>query len=551
MHRQFARSVALILVLGTEIMAQSHPHGDGSASPIPPQVQPVSTSTTGGIIHIAGINSSARDNTPIVSADGRTLFFNSTRKGERAWARFNPFSKRHDDDIYYAIRSSIRRDGEEWGEPVNIGASINSSEDDGIAAISPDGHTIFFNSLKRGWEQDGGPFYTAQLKGRQWTHIEGIGGGVTRFFNERPPGTSFRIYGGSISSDGRDFYFATTVRSSNNNHQIWVSHFAAGEWGYPQNLGPTVNDGSGSYAPYIAADGTTLYFSSGTPGGFGGDDIYVCTLQADGVWSKPVNVGTPINNTDHNAFLSIPASGVKAYFSMTVDGDEDIYAVSLGGMVRPKDVVLLAGVVQDRHERTPLEATIVIEDLSTGQKMFDASSNSADGRFTAVLRTGRDYGISISAPGYVFYSTRYAIPGSAQYAEHTLDVTLSRPVRGENFVMNNIIFDYDAASLRRESKPELDRIVTLLKTYPSLRIEVGGHTDSVGSLTYNLNLSRQRAEAVRDYLVTQGGIMKSRITSRGYGPSHPVALNATEEGRTRNRRSELRVLAEMKMYFNE
>ncbi len=552
MHRLIAHTAALFLVSGTFLSAQPHPHGgDGATSPLPPQTERTSASATGGIICISGVNSPDRDNTPIVSADGRIMFFNSTRRGDRPWARFNPFNKRYDDDIYYAVRSSVRRDGEEWGAPVNIGHPINSSEDDGIAAISPDGQMIFFNSLKKGWERDGGPFYTARLKGRSWEAVKGMSGGITRFFTSRPAGTSFRIYGGSISSDGRDFYFATTVASPTGTHQIWVSRLGPDGWGFPDNLGPTINDGSGSYAPYIAADGTTLYFSSGAAGGHGGDDIYLSTLDRNGLWGKPANIGEPINNGDHNAFLSIPASGVKAYFSMTVGGDEDIYAVPLGGMVRPRDVVLLAGVVVDRQNNMPLEATIVIEDLTTGQKIFDAPSNSVDGRFAAILRAGRDYGISINAPGYVFYSTRYTIPDSVQYAEHAIDVGLTRPVRGENFVVNNIIFDYNAATLRTASKPELDRIVALMKEYPSLRIEVGGHTDSIGTADYNMILSRQRAESVRSYLVAEGGILPSRVMARGYGFTRPVAPNLTEEGRNRNRRSELRILAEMKMYFIE
>lgn len=551
MHRQLVCLAFILATAGTSLCAQPHPRRDGATSPLPQQVQNLPASSPGGIVRVSGVNSPDRDNTPIVSADGRALFFNSTRRGDRQWARFNPFNKRYDDDIYFSVRSSVRRDGEEWGEPLNIGQVINSSEDDGIAAISPDGQTIYFNSLKKGWENDGGPFYTAHLKGRRWDAVKGMGGGVARFFSGRPPGTSFRIYGGSISSDGRDFYFATTVGSSTSKHQIWISHFKDNEWGYPENLGPTVNDESGSYAPYIAADGATLYFSSGAEGGYGGDDIFVSSLGSDGLWEKPINIGDPINSKDDNAFLSIPASGVKAYFSITVDGNEDIFAAPLGGMVRPKDVVLLSGIVTDRHEKTPIEATIRIEDLQTGQKIFDATGNSADGRFTAVLRAGRNYGISINAPGYVFYSTRYTIPDSAQYAEHSIDVGLSKPIRGENFVMNNIIFDYNAATLRSESRPELDRIVRLLREHPTMRIEVGGHTDSIGSADYNQSLSRLRAEAVRDYLISEGGVVPSRIISRGYGFSRPIASNSTEEGRNQNRRSELRILAQMKMYFNE
>lgn len=498
------------------------------------------------ITPITGVNSPDRDNSPVVSADGNIMFFNSTRRGvDRPWARYNPFKKRYDDDIYYSVRSSLRRDVEEWGEPINLGKTINSSEDDGIVAISPDGQSLYFNSLKRGWENDGGPFYRASLSGRAWQNIQGLGGGITTFFKERPAGTSFRVYGGSISSDGLDFYFATTIQSPNNKHQIWVSHLREGAWSYPENLGGVVNDGTGSYAPYIAADGRSLYYSTGRPGGVGGDDIYVTTL-VDGKWETPRNIGEPINNEDHNAFLSIPASGSKAYFAMMVDGNEDIYSASLSDMVRPKDVVLLAGIVSDKHLKTPIEATIEIEDLATGHTIFKSSSNSVDGRFTAVLRTGRDYGISISAPGYVFRSERYTIPSAAQYTEYELNIALGKPMKGENFALNNIIFDYNTASLSKESRPELDRIISFLQEYPTLHIEVGGHTDSIGSSDYNNNLSMLRAEAVRSYLINSGHIAPTRLEAHGYGFSFPIATNTTEEGRNRNRRSEFKVLADVR-----
>lgn len=493
---------------------------------------------------VIGINSPDRDNTPIVSADGMVMFFNSTRRGDRSWARYNQHSKRYDEDIYFAVRSSVRRDAEYWDEPVNIGSTLNSSEDDGVVSISPDGQTLYFNSLKKGWERDGGPFYLAKLRGRDWCDITPMGGGIADFFAKHPRGAGFRIYGGSISSDGNTFYFATTLYSPTGKHQIWVSRRTEHGWGYPENLGPTINDGFGSYAPCIAADGVSLFYASSAPRGNGGDDIYLAKRR-DSVWSDPVNIGSPINTSEDNSFLSLPASGDRVYFSITSDGNEDIFVAPLPHLMRPHPVVLVSGRVTDRISGKPLEAKVTIEDLSTGKTIFEANSNQLDGLYTAVLPAGRDYGISISAPGYLFLSERYTIAEETPYNEYRQDFPLEQLEQlktGGSFVVNNIFFDYNEATLSATSKPELERVIALMQERPTLSLEIHGHTDNVGSASYNVKLSLRRAEAVRDYLVTTGGISADRLRVRGFGFTKPVATNKTEEGRHQNRRSEFTVI---------
>ncbi|MBC8144494.1 MAG: PD40 domain-containing protein, partial [bacterium] len=206
---------------------------------------------------ISDINSPSRDDTPIITADGRLMFFNSTRFGERPWA--HQLLGRYDDDIYVA-RSAA--DGNDiWREPTNL-RSVNTSDDDGIVAISSSGHLLYYLSLRRGWQKDGGPFYQAERHGSDVSGTAGLGGGITRFFAAVPNKGQVRIFGASMSPDGTSFYFATTAYSQTDDHEIWVSHRSSttAEWQTPENLGPRVNAGGGSYAPFIAADGNTLYF---------------------------------------------------------------------------------------------------------------------------------------------------------------------------------------------------------------------------------------------------------------------------------------------------
>lgn len=495
-----------------------------------------------GLVEVAGINSPARDNTPLISADGKVMFFNSTRHGTRSWAKFNAERGRYDDDIYYSVRQSGHDHEEIWSEPVNLGATINSSEDDGVAAIAPDGRTIYFVSLKKGWEDDNGPFYRADLQGTTWSNIRGMGGGISSFFRSNPNKRNLRVYGASISPDGRDFYFATTAHADNDRHQIWVSHSVDGGWGYPENLGPNINQPAGSYAPFIATDGRTLFFTTTMAGGFGNDDIHYSVLR-NGVWEAPVNIGTPINTSGNDAFLSIPASGDRVYLSTSRGGNDDIYTTLLPEKARPASVVLLSGKVVNKATAAPIEATVTIEDLENGTKIFDAHSSATDGSYTAVLYAGRQYGISVSAPGYVFMSTRYTTPAGAAYTEIEESFPLEKLAEGKSFVLNNIIFDYGVATISPPSKLELDRLIQLLSTKPTLRIAVDGFTDNIGSPGFNKQLSLDRAAAVRDYLVSSGAISADRVEVRGFGSEHPLAANDTEDGRRKNRRVEFSVLA--------
>ncbi|MDB5033459.1 MAG: hypothetical protein JWQ98_700 [Chlorobi bacterium] len=495
------------------------------------------------LLKIPQINSADRDNTPLITADGNLLFFNSTRQGSRPWARLRTDRSRYDDDMYYASRASDSAGVEQWGNPVDFPTPINTSEDDGVAAISPTGETIFFLSLKKGWQNDGGPFYGARLHGAEWSDIHGLGGGITKFFNQKEGKTPIRIYGASVGASGRVFYFATTLHAGTNNHEIWVSRLGDSGWSYPENLGPVVNAGGGSYAPCIAADGQTLYFASGRPGGLGGDDIYV-TSYRDGRWEEPVNLGAPINSSGHDAFLSLPASGDRAYFSSDRDGNDDIFEAPLARRFRPAGVLLFQGSVQARESGRPIEAMISVVDRESGATVFQANSNEATGGFSVILHPGHDYAVTLTAPGYVFMSDHFLVPASNQYKETTKIYAMERPGKDFNFSLNNVFFDNNEATLTPESHGDLDRLALLLVNHERLRIRVIGYTDTVGSSTGNLTLSQRRAAAVREYLTATAGIDTARIEAVGEGAGHPVASNDTEDGRRQNRRVEFVVLNE-------
>lgn len=489
----------------------------------------------GVALKLHSVNSDDREEKPLISADGKVMFFTSDRMGERPWARFNRLQNRYDADIWVSTRIGKGATDEMWSIPSNIGAPINSSGDEEMAAIASDGQSAYFTSLRPGWDKDGGPFYFARLKGTVWTELRGLGGGMGEFFRARDRSERFKVYGASISADGKSFYFATTLHSPDKNHQIWVSHLRDGVWSYPENLGPVVNGPGGSCAPFIAADGKTLFFAADREGGLGGDDIYI-TVRIGGQWQEPENIGTPINTPNDDAFLSVPASGERVYLSSSRDGDDDLYVAPLPDIVRPGQVVLLGGKVFDKNSGMPIEANIVIEDLASGVTVYNANSNAQSGRYTLVLEPGRDYSVSISAPGYAFSSRRYTLSSNASYDEMRLDFSLEELRSGTEITLNNIFYDYNSADLRPESRLELDRLVKLMQLQPEMKITVCGHTDSVGSATYNAQLSLKRAESVKQYVASKGAVDVSRINVKGFGSQQPAAPNSTEEGRQKNRR---------------
>jgi outer membrane protein OmpA-like peptidoglycan-associated protein len=222
--------------------------------------------------------------------------------------------------------------------------------------------------------------------------------------------------------------------------------------------------------------------------------------------------------------------------------------------LQPAPVALIVGHTYDKRTRKPLGAKLEVMNLVRDELLSVYNSNSATGEFFITAPVGFEYGITATAAGYAFFSEHYTPPDTAKFKEVRFDIYLT-PVDTavtalandslDIIKLNNIFFDFGKATLRDESKPELKNIITFLKKYPTLRIEIGGHTDSVGTDEVNRVLSQQRAEAVRAFIIN-GGITAARVTAKGYGESMPVAPNDTEENMQKNRRTEFRIIRKPK-----
>lgn len=483
------------------------------------------------------VNTDYPEYAPVVNADESMLVFTSRRPGNLGGERKDMIQGSMNHDYYEDVFISHKEDGK-WSQAQNMGRPINTDGQDAPVALTPDGQTLFIHR-----EENGGDIYVSQLEGDQWQSPVNLG---------EPVNSSSWEPSVCMSADGSKLFFASDRPGGAGQRDLYMSvRRPDGKWATPRNLGQKINTLLDEDAPFFHPDGKTLYFSSEGHKGMGGFDVFKTVMQPDGSWSKPVNLGHPINTPGDDVYFVMTASGKNAYYASAVGavnyGGKDIYRITfLKADTLPAapatSVTVLKGVITDAKTRKPVEASVLIIDNSTGDTLSVLRSNRKTGRYLITLPPGKNYGIVASAPGYLFCSENVDIPATQlEYQEVVQDLELQPLQKGSRVVLNNIFFDFDKATLRRESQPELNRLVKMLRENPRLRLRIGGHTDNKGSDEYNQKLSENRAQAVVAYLVSKG-IAADRLEAKGYGESVPVATNETSEGRQRNRRTEFEIL---------
>ncbi|MDX9891363.1 MAG: OmpA family protein [Bacteroidales bacterium] len=438
-----------------------------------------------------------------------------------------------EEDFYSSIKDSTG----EWTERNPMGSPINSSYNEGAQTISPDGKYLFFTLCNAESGYGSCDLYWSKRIGGRWSRPRNFGAPVNTNFWESQP---------SIAPDGKTIYFTSNRPGGEGASDLWKTEMIdEGVFTIPVNLGPNVNTPSEEDAPFIHPDGTTLYFVSEGHPGMGGRDIFFSTLLADNTWSTPKNMGYPINTSADELNIFINASGTQAYYSSDKEGGIgglDIYYFQLDEHLRPTPVTFMKGKVKDSETGQPLEADIEMIDLNANKVITSTKSDPVTGEFLACIRTGTNVMLNISHPFYLFYSENFYLKTIATELEPVLkDIILQKPAKGSTLVMNNIFFELNQSDLKAESFVELDVLVDFLKKNRNLKIEIGGHTDDIGTDEYNLHLSLERSKSVYQYLI-QKGIDGSRLTYKGYGETMPVKSNETEEGRAANRRTEIKVL---------
>ncbi|MDD5570934.1 MAG: OmpA family protein, partial [Bacteroidales bacterium] len=338
-----------------------------------------------------------------------------------------------------------------------------------------------------------------------------------------------------------------------------------GNWSEAVNIGPVINTNYDEESVFIHPDGKTLYFSSKGHKTMGGYDVFFSVYE-NGVWSEPVNLGSPVNSPYDDVFFVLSASAQHGYFASDREngfGDMDLYKMTyvkdkplanneenvtdsstiITNLFEVKNrLYIVKGEVIDEETGRPIPATIQVVDNEKNEVIASFENNSTTGKYIVSLPAGKNYGMSIKADNYLFESENFNIASDANYMEVMKHFSMKRVEIGKKVVLNNIFFDFDMSILKKESIFELENLIEFLNKMPKVKIEISGHTDIIGSDKYNQQLSEERAKAVVEYL-TKRGIDKDRLSFVGYGRKQPKASNDTEEGRKLNRRTEFKVTA--------
>lgn len=484
------------------------------------------------------INTNNPEYFPCITADDNLFLFTRLIKDEKAPSNYGV-----QEDFYVSMKD---KNGN-WLPAKNIGMPINSHFNEGAPTLSPDGLTLIFTACEvfgsYGKERKGAGscdlFFTSRI-GNNWAYPVNMGVPISSPNWESQP---------SYSSDGKTLYFISNRDGGLGSQDIWVTELNDdGYWQEPKNLGPIINTPYREESVFIHPDNQTLYFSSAGHVGMGGTDIFVSRKDKNGNWSKPVNLGYPINTwKDENSIL-VNAYGNVAFMASNRDGgfgSLDIYNFDLYSNVQPNRVVYLKGKVYDKETKQSVYAKFELIDLKTGKQVLQSYSNKENGHFLVCLPVNREYALNVSKSGYLFYSENYSLitDKNNDIEPFFMNVPLV-PINSKDSTpvqLKNIFFETDSYVLKPESKVELNKLVDFLQKNPTISIMIMGHTDDVGDDAYNLTLSNNRAKSVVEYLISNN-IQQNRLQYKGYGETKPLVPNDSDKNRSINRRTEFMIL---------
>jgi len=509
------------------------------------------------------INSAFAELRPTISFDGKKLYYilEGTTIDESKTKKFGQ-------TVWYSELDSKNN----WGKAVKCTSPINGQLENAVFWISPDGNTV----LIRGAYQNG------KLSGKGFslcTKTDGVWGEPKKINISGYAGMAIDVYSGaSMSTDGKVLFLYFSEEKNNDNNDIYISKNIEGNnWSVPVKVTMLSNEDYDEISPFVAADNTTLYFSSNRPGGRGGHDIWMAKRLDESwlKWSEPVNLGDSVNSEKWEAYFSTDAAGEYGYFSTNKNsiGKTDIAKVKLNKWQQAKTFVRLKGKMVNAKTNKNVDASLTYDVISEDGVKTE-SVPVTDGSYSISLPYGKKYVIKSKADNYFEVKDTLDLTVAGINKEANRDFYLVPEIiindyndtlkldqdgniverkriniddnstdlkAGEIMVTNNILFDFGKSELLEESYVELEKIVRMMRANPNMKIELSAYTDAIGSEIRNQEVSEDRAASAKQYLMSKN-IEGNRIIAKGFGKKNPIASNKTEEGRQKNRRVEFKIM---------
>ncbi|MCF2488533.1 OmpA family protein [Dyadobacter sp. CY347] len=482
------------------------------------------------------INSQGQEVAPIISPDGKTLFFTRGNFSGNVGTS-------ETQDIWY----STLNDKNVWGAAVNMGPPINNAADNAITSISADGKTIYvINVYRPDGSMELGLSRCFQTK-TGWTFpkeykINNLRESITAN-NRMKQVESMET---TVSPYGNVMIISVERSDTEGKKDLYVSFLQSGEiWSEPLHLGNVINTADYEGTPFLALDNKTLYFSSHGHSGYGAGDLFLTRRRDDTWinWSKPENLGPVINTSLWDAYFNVPATGDYAYFSASekVSGQEDIFRVRLTPETRPDPVAIISGTILEAETNKAVRSELIAQIKKNNDVFTKATFDPETGEYRLILPLKEIYRITASEKGYFPFTEEIDLSKDTTLRNIRKDLYL-QPIRaGQQIRLSSTMFAQSSAEVIRSSYPELDRIVSAMTNYPAMEILLEGHTDNQGEVQKNVKLAEDRVQQVKKYLLSKG-IDGKRIQTKAWGPAKPIASNLTEQTRQKNRRVEFTIL---------
>jgi outer membrane protein OmpA-like peptidoglycan-associated protein len=478
------------------------------------------------------INTQYSEHSPVISSDDNYLLFTSRAQGDAGATNRVAADGEYYEDIY----ESRRLGNDEWEQPRSLGGRLSSSgHDASIQLFDNDTKLLLYRNAGR---RDGnGNILVSQKEGGDWSTPVPLGGAINS------PNFESDAY---ITPDGQTIYFSTNNFSENGDLDIYYAKRTNdGDWGRPTKF-PVINTQYDEDSPYLTADGRTLFFSSRGHNTMGGYDIF--RTDFDSVsrrWSRPVNLGYPVNTPDDDTYYRLSPDGTYAYLSsyrLGGYGEKDIYTINY-----------IRGVNVEGQVISLMDSSVIrgVELVFTGTQAdkkvvtYRDITRPDDGRYTVNVLSGRPYQVNIMKDGQTIASDEFEVPVNLEEGASItknfyipyIDTTATR-MAGQ---FNKIYFDTDKHDLRPESMVEIENVLRALRSNPRMNIAIDGHTDSRATDQYNMALGDRRARAAYDYL-RRNGIPEGRMVINSYGERRPAVPNNSPENMQLNRRTEFQVI---------
>lgn len=497
-------------------------------------------------IENAGINSEFSDYGS--SFLGNKLVFTSARDTGGISKKVFKWTNQSFTNLY---SSDVKPNGV-LGEPTLFSKNINSKFHESTPVFTKDGTTMYFtrnNYLDGKKGKDSKrivllKIYKATKKDDKWVNV------IALPFNSN----EFSIAHPALSPDEKTLYFASDMPGTLGQSDLFkVSINLDGSYGKPENLGGTINTEGKETFPFITDDNNELYFSSDGRPGLGGLDIFVAKVEKDNLFKEIQNVGSPVNGPQDDFAFLVDNKSKNGFFTSNRDGGlgyDDIYKFTETKKLTCEQV--LAGIITDQETALVLPKSKVSL-FDEKFKIVKEYISDDKGYYTFEVDCGRTYYVRAEKREYLTKEVPVIIDKVSGKTDLSLALEQrTKPIQigtdlAKTLNIPIIYFDLDKSFIRKDAAFELEKVVAVMKQNPNMYIDVRSHTDSRQTQQYNKELSERRAKSTIEWMIKQG-IESSRLTGKGYGETQLInkcadGISCTEQEHQANRRSEFIIIS--------